>query len=371
MRAASSLTAAFASGIIALWLPACAGKSENGPTILEGMDTTADAAHARFADPRSGVLDTQGPTYLPYRGPGSGGVAYRLTLEVEGQQAALKSSERQQQPAVRETQTLEADFRKLPVEGADSGDDVFLVGLDALHYTQKQQSPPLERDIEIADDRLRVRLNGETSIDNRGNRVTGTLAPRIFLGRIFGVISHDPSGNPTNLSSRGAPAARQLMDEFPTLAAIAYTMITLPAEPITAGSSWSGVRIPPGRSGELGLSLTVDYTLTGFEVFEGVPCGLILLATRLDEKAVTSVTGHLFDQVQATLSGMAWVELENSLVRRVVLNDQIRVDWTDSPNSLMPTRRRIEHTSKLALALRDPKKNPKRWSDGTPQFDSH
>jgi len=370
MRAALSLTAAFTTGIIAFWLPACAGKSENAPTILEGMGTPTDGGQARFSDPRSGTLDTEGPTLLPYRGPAPGGVAYRLTLEVEGQRMALKTSGKQQ-PSVRETQALEADFRKLPVEGAGSGGDVFLVGLDALRYTQKQQNPPFDRDIEIADDRLRIRLNGETAIDNRGSRVTGPLAPRIFLGRIFGVITHDPSGNPVNLSSRGAPAARQFMDGFPTLGAIAYTMITLPVEPITAGSSWSGIRIPPSRSGELGLGLTVNYTLTGFEIFEGVPCALILLAARVDEKAVTSVTGHPFDQVQATLNGTAWVELENSLVRRVVLNDQIRATWTDSPNSVMPTQHRIEHASKLVLALRDPDVNPKRWSDGTPQFDSH
>jgi len=369
MRATFPLTAVFGIGIAAFWLSACAGKSENGPTILRGMDSTADGAQTRSSDPQSGTIAISGPTHLPYRGPGAGGVAYRLTLEIDGQRAALSASDRTQQ-TVRETQTLEADFRKLPVEGADSG-DVFLVGLDALHYTQKQQSPAFERDIEIADDRLRVRINGETSVDNRGNRVLGTLAPRLFLGRIFGVITHDASGNPTNLSSRGAPAARQLMDEFPTLAAVAYTMITLPEEPIAAGSSWSGVRIPPSRSGEMGLSLTVDYTLTGFEIFEGVRCALILLAARVDAKAVTSVTGHLFDQVQATLTGTAWVELENSLVRRVSIDDQIRASWTETLHSAMSTRHRIEHTSKLELALRDPAKNPKRWSDGTPQFDSH
>ena len=117
--------------------------------------------------------------------------------------------------------------------------------------------------------------------------------------------------------------------------------------------------------------MTINYTLTGFEIFEGVPCALILLAARVDEKDVTSVTGHKFDRVLATLNGTALVELENSLVRRVVLSDQIRAVWTDSPNSVMPTQHRIEHASKLVLALRDPDENPKHWSDGTPQFDSH
>jgi len=370
MRAAFSLTAACASGIIAFWLPACAGKPDDGPTILDGMATATDGAQSGRSKPPPGRFDTEGPIELPYRGPGAGGVAYRLTLEVDGQRAAHTSSEKKAQPAAREAQTLELDFRKLPIESADRGQEAFLVGLDALRYTQKQQNPPVEREIELADDRLRIRVNGETSIDNRGNRVTGTLAPRLFLGRIFGVIRHDPSGNPTGLSSRGAPVARQFMDEFPLLGAIAYAMITLPEEPIAAGSSWSGVRIPPSRSGELGLGLAIHYSLTSFEVFEGVPCAMILLSAKIDENAVVGVTGHAFDRVQATLNGTAWVELEDSLVRRVVLSDQIRAGWVDSRHPLTSTEHRIEHSSKLVLALRDPDQNSNRWSDGTLQFDS-
>jgi hypothetical protein len=191
----------------------------------------------------------------------------------------------------------------------------------------------------------------------------------MLLNRIFGVITHDPSGNPIKLSSRGAPAARQFMNEIPILGAIAYTMVSLPQDPITPGSSWTGVRIPPSRSGELGLGLTVDYSLTSFELFENVPCAMILLHARINEKDFTSLTGHVFDRVQATLSGTAWVELENSLVRRVVLNDQIRASWVDSPNPRLATEHRIEHKSKLVLALRDPDEKSKRWSDGTPRFD--
>jgi len=370
MRAASSLSAAFTIAVIAIWLPACAGKSEDGPTILAGMDPATGALPSGFPDPRPRGPDTDDPILLPYRGPGSGGIAYRLTLEVEGERAARKSSDNKRQPPVRESRALEVDFRKLPVEGTDSRNDVFLVGLDALRYTQKQQNPTASREIELADDRLRIAINGETSIDNRGNRVIGPLAPRMFLGRIFGVISHDPSGNPTKLSSRGVPAARQFMNEIPILGAIAYAMVSLPQEPITPGSSWTGVRIPPSRSGELGLSLTINYSLAGFEIFEGVPCAMILLDARIDENRVTSITGHQFDQVQATLKGTAWVELENSLVRRVVLSDQIRARWTDPGDPKTTTERRIQHTSKLVLALRDPTERSKRWSDKTPRFDT-
>jgi hypothetical protein len=370
MRAASSLIAVFTIGVIAIWLPACAGKSENGPTILAGMDAATGEAQSGSSDPRIRALDSQGPTLLAYRGPDSGGVAYRLTLEVEGERAARESLGNMQQPPVRESHALEAEFRKLPVEGANSRKDMFLVGLDGLLYTQEQQSPPTNREIEIANNRLRIMNGGETTIDNRGNRVIGDLAPRIFLNRIFGVITHDPSGNPTRLSSRGAPAARRLMNEIPILGAIAYTMVSLPQDPITPGSTWTGVRVPPSRSGKLGLGLTVNYTLTGFELFEDVPCAMIVLNAKISEHGVTSLTGWKFDQVQATLSGTAWVELENSLVRRVVVNDQIRARWVDPGDPNLTTEHRIQHTSKLELALRDPDAKSKKWSNGTLRFNS-
>ena len=140
MRAALSLIAAAAIAAVAIWLPSCAGKSD-GPTILEGMDMATGELQTGSSDPRLGALDAEGPILLPYRGPASGGVAYRLSLEIEGERSARSPSGDNQQPLVRETQTLEAEFRKLPVEGADSGEDMFLVGLDRLVYTQKQQPP--------------------------------------------------------------------------------------------------------------------------------------------------------------------------------------------------------------------------------------
>jgi hypothetical protein len=371
MRAASSLTAASTIAIVAIWLAACTGKSESGPSILAGMDTPTGEVQTGTPDLRPRALDAEGPILLPYRDPPSGGVAYRLTLEIEGERAARKSSDNKQRPSIRESHALEAEFRKLPTEGADSRGDMFLVGLDGLLYTKKQNNPPTDRKTELANDRLRIKINGETSIDNRGIRGSGPLTPRMFLNRIFGVITHDPSGNPIKFSSRGAPAARQFMNEIPILGAITYAMVSLPQDPITPGSRWTGVRIPPSRSGELGLSLTVGHSLAGFELFEGVPCAMILLDARISENGVTSVTGHTFDRVQATLNGTAWVELENSLVRRVVLTDQIRASWTDSHNSRMATEHRIKHASKLVLALRDPDEKSKRWSDGTPKFDSH
>jgi len=370
MRALSPLSTSVAIAVITACLSACAGTSEDGPTILAGADRTTGAAQSGSSDSRLGAIYDEGSLLLPYRAPPSGGVAYRLTLEIEGERAA-RSPYNAKQPPVREAHSLLVEFRKLPVEAADSKDDMFLVGLDGLLYTQKQQNPQIERVVELAEDRLRIKVNGETSVDNRGNRVVGKLAPRAFLNRIFGVFTHDPSGNPIKLSSRGTPAAREFMNSIPILGAIAYTMVTLPEDPITPGSKWFGVRLPSSRSGELGLSLTIDYTLEGFEIFEDVPCAIIQLNAHIDEYAFTGITGLKFDKVQATLNGTAWVELENSLVRRVVLSDQIRATWTSPGDPKTASEHRIQHTSKLELTLRDPKRKTKKWSNGTPRFESN
>jgi len=369
MRSLPPLAIATAIGAIASSVIACAGKPESGPTILAG---THAAAIAKSSDAAAShpAPHAEGRIALPYRGPGHGGIAYRLTFEVEGDHAFHDPSASDSQPIVREMQELDAAFRELPVEDGNSAGDVFLVGLDALRYAERQSSPKNEREIEIADDRLRIRANGETSVDNRANRVTGPYAPRLFLGRIFGVITHDPSGNPIKLSSRGAPASRELMNGIPLLGAIAYAMVPLPEEAITAGSRWSGVRIPPSYAGTLGLSVTVNYSLASFDDFEGVPCALILLDASLNEEGLTSVTGHVFDHVQVGLSGTAWVELDNSVVRRVALDDQIRASWSD-PRDPKPASNRIEHTSKLVLTLRDPSEKIVRWSNGKPKFDTH
>jgi len=364
-----SLATAIAMGALACGVTACAGKPESGPTILAGTHAAA-IGNASGAEAPNSVPHAEGPIALVYRGPSHGGIAYRLSFELEGDRALHDPSASDAQPIVREMQELDAAFRELPVEGASSAGDVFLVGLDALRYVERQSSPKNEREIEIADDRLRIRMNDQTSVDNRANRVTGPYAPRLILGRIFGVITHDPSGNPTKLSSRGAPASRQLMNDIPLLGAIAYAMVPLPEEPISAGSHWSGVRIPPSYAGTLGLSVTINYSLASFEEFEGVPCALILLDASLNEEGLTSVTGHVFDHVQVGLSGTAWVELDNSVVRRVVLDDQIRASWS-APRDPRAASNRIEHTSKLVLTLRDPDEKIVRWANGKPKFDTH
>ena len=69
----------------------------------------------------------------------------------------------------------------------------------------------------------------------------------MFLNRILGVITHDSSGNPIRLSSRGAPAARQFMDETPILGAIANAIhdacgVRMTELPITPEKILRGIR---------------------------------------------------------------------------------------------------------------------------------
>ncbi|HXV36343.1 MAG TPA: hypothetical protein VEC18_04300 [Myxococcota bacterium] len=368
MKRASRHRISLVIGVLASSWLACAGEPAGHRTVLAGATSNAGAAQAPAADPRSGAPAGDGPIELPYRDPPASGIAYRLVLEIEGESAARRSSGAPL-PLLREQRKLEAHFRELPVEANDSGRDAFLVGLDALRYTVNQDNPKTQREIELADDRLRVKENGETSLDNRGNRSKGPHAPRELLDRIFGVINHDASGNPTRLSARGTPGAREFMQQIPLLGAIAYTMVALPTTPIHSGSRWTGIRIPTSRSGELGLALDVSYSLAGIETFEGVRCAMILIDAERSGSDVTGVTGHRFDWVQAKLHGTAWVELGRSRVRRVELSDEISARWTQ-PGGGPAAEHRIEHDSKLSLTLRDGAKKPEKWADGRPHFDS-
>jgi hypothetical protein len=369
MKRASWHRNPLAIGALASAWFACAGEPAGNRTVLAGTTSSTIDAQAPAADPRSGAPAGDGPIELPYRDPPASGIAYRLMLEIEGESAARRSSGAPLS-RTREQRKLEAHFRELPVEANDSGRDAFLVGLDALHYALNQDNPKVQREIELADDRLRVKENGETSLDNRGNRSKGPHSPRELLDRIVGVINHDASGNPTRLSARGTPGAREFMQQIPLLGAIAYTMVALPPTPIHSGSRWTGIRIPTSRSGELGLALDVNYSLAGIESFEGVRCAMILIDAERSGGDVASVTGHRFDWVQAKLHGTAWVEIERSRVRRVELSDEISARWT-LPGGGADTEHRIEHDSKLSLILRDGAKKAEKWADGRPHFDSH
>ena len=73
-----SLATAIAMGALACGVTACAGKPESGPTILAGTHAAA-IGNASGAEAPNSVPHAEGPIALVYRGPGHGGIAYRLS----------------------------------------------------------------------------------------------------------------------------------------------------------------------------------------------------------------------------------------------------------------------------------------------------
>jgi hypothetical protein len=349
--------------LIAVALTACGGTQGTGPTILASMEPPPEGEQGQ----RSEEFTPRGPVSLRYRNPDRGGDAYRLTLEIVGERASRKGSDRREQDPVRESRVLELEYRELPLEGSQAQDDTSIMRLDGLHYIQMQQNPDAQREIELADDHLRLYQNGKKTVDIAGARAEGAVTPRKMLDRVFGVIVHDSTGNPIKVSRKGVPAVRRYLAKLPMLNAIAYAVIPRPEDPIKVGSRWTAVRFPVGRTGELGLRLNIEYSVAGFDVLDGVSCALIKLHAEERGAEVPSAAGFAFDRVNATLTGTAWIEVETSRLRRVVMDDAIRAIWTTGDGNAATTNR-VRHESQLEIRLRDPADEPSHWADGTKRF---
>jgi hypothetical protein len=350
--------------LIAAALAGCGGTRSGEPTILATMDSSPEGGQAQLSE----EFAPKGTVSLRYRVPDKGGNAYRLTLELMGEQMSRTSKDGEVQEPLRESRVLEVEYRELPLEGSEKRDDTSVLRLDGLHYIQMQKNPDAQREIELANDRLRLFINGEKKTDIGGARAEGRLTPRNMLDRVFGVIIHNPTGNPMKVSRKGVPAVREYLSELPMLSGIVYAMIPVPEGPIRPGSHWTAVRYPVGRAGKFGLRLNIEYSVAGFVVLDGVPCALVKLHANERGADVPSAAGFSFDRVNATLTGTAWIELETSYPRRVILEDEIRAAWTIGGGSAAARNFRLRYESQLEITLRDPKKKPKLWADGSKRF---
>jgi hypothetical protein len=308
------------------------------------------------------------PVSIAYRAPPKGGLAYRLVVEYSGEHESAAEPGRQSVPPAHETHLLELEYRELPAGGRD---DVLLFALDALHYRLAQDAPKAEREIELGDDRLRIREGSEIVTDLRGAQPKEDLTPRKLLGQIIGSARVDPAGSLSGLQPRGAPVARRFVAELPVARALAYARPAFPDQPVRPGARWSSSRFPVGPAGSLGLALALDYTLTGFQDVDGVPCAWILFSAGHDGERVRSAAGFDFDRVVASLRGEAFVELESAQLRLLRLDDEIRAVYTIGAPPAPVRTHRLRHRSQLRLERVTsglPGAGEASWADGSPRF---
>ena len=344
-------------------LIACSGTAPSKPpTVLSSMED-----EPTVEEPDRTPLTPGGPIHLPYRAPSKGGSGYRIVLEISGDWAVSTPGDPKGKPPLSESHLLELEYREIPTESTGEGRDAYVLGLDALHYKLVQQNPPALREIELGNDRLRTRADGEEVMDLQGAQPKGNLTPQKLLGHIFGVLVHDEFGNPLAIAPRGVPVAREFLENLQIKPAILYSRFSLPQAEITPGARWHARRFPASRSGAMGLALNVEYSLAAFEELEGVPCALILLRASEEGENVQSVAGFEFDRVSAKMSGSAWVELATSRVRRLVIEDEVRVSLHRGLAPLIQTTR-MRHATRLLLEPRDLSSRPETWADGTTRF---
>ncbi len=209
--------------------------------------------------------------------------------------------------------------------------------------------------------------NGKEVFDMRGAQPKEDLTPRDLLSKIFGSVVHDALGNPLRISPLGVPSARRFMNTLPTRTAIGYSRLAQPLEPIEPGAVWTAKRFPVSSAGEVGLALTVEYLLAGFESVDGVQCAWIVLRAEKTGEKVPSAAGFEFDRVEAKLEGSAWVALETGRLQRLELADEIRASFTrgEGETSIVT---RTRHATRLVLTRRDAAEIPDEWADGTERF---
>jgi hypothetical protein len=350
---------------------ACAASS-TGPSetsvLIASADMPSPAETAPDAESEPGEAARSGPIALPFRGPEAGGTAYRVVFEMSGERLLSVSTDLDTRSPLHESHLLELEYREFPVETASGGEQAYQLALDGLHYRLMQRNPAAEREIEVGNDHLRVHSDGKVALDLRGAQPKEDVTPRTLLGRIFAIVVHDPVGNPVRIQSRGAPAARRFLQTLQVTSAVGYSRLPLAEGEIAPGATWRSRRFPASPAGAIGLALDVEYSLAGVREWDGVSCAWILFRAKEDGEDVPSAAGFAFERVTASLSGEAFVELETSRIRRLVLHDEIRAAYTRGAEPGPVSNHRLRHKSRLVLTLRDPDENPREWEDGSPRF---
>ena len=343
----------------ALLAAGCAAREPGEPSVLE-------RAAGDSPRPEHTVLPAPEALSLRFRAPSPQGARYRIVLEVGGEEELAQAGAAAPPQRRSESQLLELEYRELPVRGRD---DALQQVLEGLHHRLAQREPrAVEREVEVASDRLRTLENREVVLDLRGAQPSGDLTPRKVLDRVFAATHVDGWGNVVAVQSAGEPVARRFLAELPLRQALAYARPALPPDPVAVGAEWSALRYPVSPAGRLGLAIPVRFMLSGVQGVEGVACAWIVFDGRVEGEDVPSSAGFAFERVLATLRGEAWVELESSEIRLLTLEDDVRVSFQrGDPRGASTEQHRLRHSTRLRLERRE-SQEAATWADGSERF---
>lgn len=336
------------------------------PVIVQpGTAKEPARAHVHATIPAPGEAVRLRPAKLPPEG-----VPYRLILRSEGQQQMVMTTMLEEpEPSAQEI-NLQLDFRELPAPaGAADAESVILV-MEAMHHHQiATGQPPRDGEVELANDRLRVMNQKKAGLDLRGAQPKEDLTPRVVLGKAFAILRPAVEGGRVVATIRGTPAGRRFLKPFGLHEVLRWTRVGLPDTPVQAGSTWVMPRFPTNPAGGVGLELPIHYELVGFQTVDGVPCAWIKITSELDAPDVKSAGGLSFDRVTAKVTGEAYVELGSHLLRRLVVEDDVRASW-EAGRGTATMETRIRYRTRAELSRRESDDiTIERWADGSKAFD--
>jgi hypothetical protein len=253
-----------------------------------------------------------------------------------------------------ETWSLELEYRELPGDAEATIHSTSTLVLGGLRYRSQLGEPSQEREIQLADDRLRMLEDGKVTLDLEGAQPREPLTPRMLLQRPFAQIRYDRRGNPLAVFLGGLPGARELLDPLPLRASLAWTRLAFPEATPPGDGDWRARRFPVTPAGSLGLPVELHYRVIEVGASDRAR---IRIQGHLEGTDVPSELGFRFDRALARVRGEACLEVPTSRVRWLELESDVRAQYRRGPDGER-VRHRLRHQSHSRLAIRDGEESP-------------
>ncbi len=98
-------------------------------------------------------------------------------------------------------------------------------------------------------------------------------------------------------------------------------------------------------------------------------CAWILLESKRGGEDVPSAAGFNFDRIQAEIRGEAFIELESSRLRRMVLFDESRAQYHKGKAPAAVHEHRLRYRGRILIESIEADPDRETWADGKKRFE--
>lgn len=308
-----------------------------------------------------------GPLNITYRPAAGAGAYYRVQHTYVGSTVLYKQGQLADPKRIQEDLTLELHYQQRGTPSQAEGEHASILIMNGLRQEYLSSEGPQKNLLEIADDRIRLQVNGETRMNVVGGRGSGRPGADSVLGRPFAAMRTDPQGNMVGMELHARQQARAILAMARIESAVRFAQPAFPPGEVLPGATWSARRVPGSPVGGLGLVLDVEHRLVGYEEIRGVQCARVTLRVSLDAEDVETVFGLTLDRVEAELSGEALLDVSTGQPYRVFIEDEISAEYTRGDEAER-TNGRMRFTERLFLDRLERPDPLEVWADGSKPF---